>query len=415
MRKTGTVGLSMRWLGMAAVALGLSSVALEAGDESRIARMTEEGAQPRTGTFSVLPWESIDMLSGNGVLTWTDVALPGNAGLDLRVQRVLNLNTRQWRIGVPGPAAVVLEIGGSLPVENPIIEYLDGGREYTFRAIDDADLYYTLSYGRFHKSTRTLELPNGLVYRFEHSQGASTWRVTSVADSFGNTITFAYDGTTTTIGHDFGEQARTVVIRQPLGGDWTVSFNGRTWTYRFTGTPGWLSVAEQPDGLQWQHTLTALPAGSPYPLGGHLVEVTTPHGGTVRYTVRRWSGAAGGDERHTVWLRESFDRGVPSGLWRFRYDTLALPHTSYVSGPDEVLHTYSHHACEDADFYANRIVLTTHTVSRGSLSETGSVTIVEDLQTTGYVWSCRSSEAAIVDKVGGDLPLPTADAQAPVP
>jgi hypothetical protein len=41
-------------------------------------------------TFSQLPCEHIDPLTGNLLLTFTDLVLPGNAGFDLRIQRTYN-------------------------------------------------------------------------------------------------------------------------------------------------------------------------------------------------------------------------------------------------------------------------------------------------------------------------------------
>lgn len=40
--------------------------------------------------FSQLPFEHIDPLTGNVLLTFTDLVLPGNAGFDLRIQRTYN-------------------------------------------------------------------------------------------------------------------------------------------------------------------------------------------------------------------------------------------------------------------------------------------------------------------------------------
>src|SRR5262249_40052568 len=42
------------------------------------------------GSYTVLPYEYIDPLSGNLILVVTDLTLPGNAGLNLSVQRVYN-------------------------------------------------------------------------------------------------------------------------------------------------------------------------------------------------------------------------------------------------------------------------------------------------------------------------------------
>src|ERR1043166_145772 len=48
------------------------------------------GFQPNRAYFSQLPYEHIDPLSGNLILTFTDLSLPGPAGLDLRIQRTYN-------------------------------------------------------------------------------------------------------------------------------------------------------------------------------------------------------------------------------------------------------------------------------------------------------------------------------------
>lgn len=39
---------------------------------------------------SVLPWEQIDAYSGNLLLSFTDLVLPGNAGLDVVLTRTYN-------------------------------------------------------------------------------------------------------------------------------------------------------------------------------------------------------------------------------------------------------------------------------------------------------------------------------------
>jgi hypothetical protein len=39
-----------------------------------------------------LPWEQIDTYSGNVILSFEDLTLPGNAGLDLTIHRTTNAN-----------------------------------------------------------------------------------------------------------------------------------------------------------------------------------------------------------------------------------------------------------------------------------------------------------------------------------
>lgn len=160
------------------VALSWSSQRPRADDPRFTPPLSAQGAQPHHGTFSLLPWESIDMVSGNGVLTFTDLVLPGNAGFDLRFQRVLNLNSWTWRMGVPGPASVVLQLTGADPTDvinpNPIIVSMDGSQQYTFQTATNSAVYMTHSYWRFNKATKVLELPDGTVYTFGREAGGQS-------------------------------------------------------------------------------------------------------------------------------------------------------------------------------------------------------------------------------------------------
>ncbi len=49
-----------------------------------------KGFSPNRELIQQLPFEHVDPLTGNLLLTFTDLELPGNAGFDLRVQRTYN-------------------------------------------------------------------------------------------------------------------------------------------------------------------------------------------------------------------------------------------------------------------------------------------------------------------------------------
>ncbi len=62
--------------------------------------------------FSQLPFEHIDPMTGNLLLTFTDVVLPGNAGFQLRIQR--SYNSKIYRFHSPGrtgPTAAATTLG----------------------------------------------------------------------------------------------------------------------------------------------------------------------------------------------------------------------------------------------------------------------------------------------------------------
>ena len=53
------------------------------------------GLQADRGYFSELPWEFVDMSNGNVLAKFTDLVLPGNAGMNLKFVRQYNAATRQ--------------------------------------------------------------------------------------------------------------------------------------------------------------------------------------------------------------------------------------------------------------------------------------------------------------------------------
>jgi len=52
--------------------------------------MAAIGRIPGHGTLSTFPWEHVDSYTGNVLLSFTDLVLPGNAGFNLVVQRTFN-------------------------------------------------------------------------------------------------------------------------------------------------------------------------------------------------------------------------------------------------------------------------------------------------------------------------------------
>ena len=74
-----------RLLAWAALAIPLLGATASDG-----AVFDERGFKPNREYFSQLPYEHIDPLTGNLLLTFTDLVLPGNAGFDLRIQRTYN-------------------------------------------------------------------------------------------------------------------------------------------------------------------------------------------------------------------------------------------------------------------------------------------------------------------------------------
>jgi YD repeat-containing protein len=307
-----------------------------------------------------LPFEEVNPLSGNLVITTTDLVLPGNAGFDLAITRVYNSAI------YPGYATgdLTLEedswagIGWRLHfgrVLNPtatgsgetVIELGDGSRHplYTTGAFPEG--WITRGLGRYDRATHTLKLPNGLVYEFGRAVvlNATLGTVryaTEIRDPFGNTLTFTYFDSA-------GPKDGVQKIRQELGGSQirevtftydatlknlaTMSFDGRTWTYEQDAAgPSGFGVLRrvrppQNQGLPWQYDYsTSAP-------GHELTKVTTPLGGTVTYTYGDAPHRTGSITTLTrvVASRVLGGRDVVAGTWTFAYDQGANQDETHVT------------------------------------------------------------------------------------
>jgi len=61
-------------------------------------------------TLRKQPFEHIDTLSGNLILTVHDLVLPGNAGRELRFQRTYNSKSAAWTFGLAGLPMGVFDV-----------------------------------------------------------------------------------------------------------------------------------------------------------------------------------------------------------------------------------------------------------------------------------------------------------------
>ncbi len=318
------------------------------------------GFQPGRGYVSVLPWESIDVFSGSVVLTFTDLVLPGNAGLDLKVTRVFNSKgTWHWTIGI-GP--MVFDPPEPVPNpwgirRNPEIWGVDGSEQPTFETFTGSGVFLTTGYARYTRATRTLEEPDGRIYVFDQNAFPiveGQLRLRQIADVFGNTIDLYYDGwRIRAVQHLGGQQDRVVSLlhdnvgqvtlvsysSEGLCEDWgALPVSGRPcarWSY------GW---GENGDG----RTLTVTPPIGPGWLlestsagGAGTVTVTTPNGGRVAYDFgffpypARKTKGSGVAYTRKLNARRTADRGAdydPDAAWTFSYPGQGHSET-VVQGP----------------------------------------------------------------------------------
>jgi len=276
--------------------------------------MEAKGIQPTRGSFSLLPWKSIDTYSGSVVLTFTDLVLQGNSGLDLRVTRAFNSKGASWKIGI-GPSMILFaDVPPPYgPASPPKVRTADGGLQTMFETAQNSGVYVTTSLWRYTKSTATLETPEGVIYHF-----FSDGRLSQIADVFGNTIDVTYEtGLTRAVQHLGNGQDREVVLAEDAQGRvHTVTYSGRTWTYEY-GTGSNLTVLP-PVGPSWAFVKTITGTET------WTFTVTTPTGGWVAYDFAAYDRFARkhGGLAHTmkVHYRRSGGAQITAGTWEVTYD-----------------------------------------------------------------------------------------------
>jgi YD repeat-containing protein len=299
------------------------------------------------GTYSAVPYEHVDPLSGNLIVVVTDLSLPGNTGLELKVTRSYNskfhrdfengdlsLDERTplgvgWRLHF----GRVLYDDSTLP-GTTVIETPDGGGQPLYQSI--AHGWMTKQFWRYDRATSTARLPNGYVYVFGHVAETSGPRgrvryVTEIRDPFNNRLTFEY-GAGSLPGslwkirqHLSPTQIREVVFGYNSNGSLnSMSYDGRTWSYQYDPAPGmsgeWvlrrvvLDVVP-PLGLPWEYVYADNGAGA------ELTGLRPPGGGRMDYvyaTVTRVALTLNQLSR-VVQARTTGGFEVTPGTWTFSY------------------------------------------------------------------------------------------------
>jgi Domain of unknown function (DUF6531) len=307
------------------------------------------GFQKNRNYFSPEPYEHYDTVSGNVLLTFTDLTLPGNAGRSLQFQRTYN----NQRIGLPGGglaprwsfglAGMVMHIVEANPVPidfdfnddakeivwmSPTFVMADNGRHPTMpvvlpntssQAQIDSTMRTVMS-GEFHKydrQTYTMYMADGTVAHYEANGVDPTtqrprFSLKDFADPFGNTVTLTYGATSLTIEQDLGNtQVRVVTVGLLDGRVETMTFDDRIWQYTYQNGEI-VSVTLPVPGLGWTFEYDGI----------DITAITTPSGGRIEYD---WDDVlvepVPGDmsqnfTRHFLHFRKSRDRNSALlGTW----------------------------------------------------------------------------------------------------
>jgi hypothetical protein len=185
------------------------------------------GPRAERGYFSVMPFDQVDMANGDLRLSFTDLVLNGDAGMDLRFSRSFSLQGTalpdRWAFSfVDVPILMKNPVNPSPSSWSPTLVMGDGSTRPLYSGIVSGYLV-TTEFWRYHVSSRTLYLPNGWVATYE-SSGNPTGGImlVEVHDPFGNQITPTWDTTT----------ARPW---KPTSVSQTVSGTTRTVTFQYLG------------------------------------------------------------------------------------------------------------------------------------------------------------------------------------
>lgn len=275
-----------------------------AQDATVMADALTQGFHADRNYFSPEPFEYFDPVTGNIILTFTDLTLPGNAGRELRFQRTFN-NLRsiggpeavsRWTFGFPGMVMRVIEqqiIPGfdyeddlqRVLMRTPRLVMADGSEQSTVfvqRPSTDTSDTQTWRWVRsgawfeYDIESHQMWMPDGTLCQYD-----ANGLLVGFTDPFGNDVTL--DRSTPgflVVAQEMGHDPPRVVTFTLDGDDrpTQMEFLGRLWQYTYgapdQGVRDIESVTLPVSGSGW--TFTCAP--------GDLTTITTPSMGQISYT-----------------------------------------------------------------------------------------------------------------------------------
>ena len=383
------------------------------------------GFQPNRDYLALQPWEAIDTSNNNVILTFTDLALPGNAKRELRFERVFSnvidpLDSPagpQWRFGIGGVPMRVIERpyiktaiapAGNVDAERNTTPYfwmLDGSRlKTTYVSPPDPANSSTLVNVRthhfwfYHRPSRTLSIPDGTIAEYD-AQGRLTTIRDVVDESGTNVVTLEWltDGQQRTTGLEVTQslgngQSRLVSIQfdPDAGLPASMSYDGRTWTYHYNARK-LLEEVELPLGAGapgWRFEYSGEPFST-----DKLTRVTTPQGGVVTYEYADREFSFGGTPAtfNVLDARRTYDDNTRLlGEWKFMHFANASGGTDVteVTLPSQTKVTYTYGTYSNPNALAGMWQLRFRTVH----SPAGNPIEQEERQYTALLRAARSEQ-----------------------
>ncbi len=346
----------------------------------------EPGLNPFKETIQSLN-EHIDPFSGTLQQVYTDLVLPGNGGMDIRVHRVYTSLQEEpgtrgvtgvgWtmhfgRIVVPKQHADKICSQELFPVsvtDNPSIEFSDGQRELLVLNADGSGSLITKSNWKAQCLSSGMGMrvtsPEGMVYvmdQYGYPMDEPSWYTSRIQDPNGNVIEITYKlnpkgylyidrvtGGYASDGDSITPDGRVVQYDYlDEGGEhirlWRITANDQSWEYHYTpiadfGNSNYYHLTEviRPDGLRWKYEYH--PRYTVFGQGGSysLETVTYPYGGriTYSYSVTDFDpdDSDPGPWTTTVSTKATSGPDIQSGTWTYTYE----PASFYLDDSSQLL------------------------------------------------------------------------------
>jgi YD repeat-containing protein len=322
---------------------------------------------PAEGTV----YEYVDPFSGYLILVHTDIFLPGNGGLDLRIMRVYSSCIWGRRdTASPGLIAVnersPLGIGWSMHMgivrnpfgtgssnrylpNNPVVEMPDGSQHVLYMDKSDSTRFINRDlwiYKQISSGIWELTLTDGTVYTFEYNTNAGydtldsvkIAQVTSIKNPTRNSgITISY--------YKYNGYSYLKTITDSVGRSIQFNYNytshtltsitaaGRTFYYYYQtiSSMKFLNEVKLPVGNPWTYSY--------YTSTYDLQKVTFPAGGTITYNYSDISFDTGATnvKFRVVTQRTTGGRDINAGTWTYQYSSGGTSgDTTTITGPDGI-------------------------------------------------------------------------------
>ncbi len=327
----------------------------------------EPGMSPNRQYVNQHANEHIDTFTGKLQLHYVDLFIPGNGGMDLKVQRSYTSQGEEFPSNSASGIGWTMHYGRVLrsastdlcdftapASKNPVLELPDGSRQIMYVALDNAS-YIT---SNFWKATCSgggyaVLSPDGTRYDMnilnnltegDTLHPVNAYHTSKITDRNGNVMSFTYTTTVVSGGVSFGVQTvstgdgRAVrfhydengMLHSLTNSDQTVTY--MTYSYEASTTMAYrfyLTEAKRADGTSWKYQYNLTPIGTAG--SASIAKMTYPTGGTIDYNYDFVNYAAVALPRSTVISKKV----AGDGTWTYSYKpaTQALDSVSENVGP----------------------------------------------------------------------------------